>query len=393
MSDTDLENRVGRLEKALAAFSEELRLAYRYVQTDAGSSLTKSRIILEKLVLQTYKSEMGKEPRKPLLGEMLADNQFTRKIERRIVSRMNNIRDLGNLGPHGERVEACDAARALDDLCEVLDWHLDRYSCSKTAKVAGPRDEHPLDADSNPASPRGQIVPSSAGKLTRSLVEYIFVDQPRLQGYLEQLGLPDSGGKHSPDRPLATHEGAVRFSRYLLRNNLAAPYRPRNPFEQEIHDKRFRIETMAARRAQLPLKPGASTLPVLNIWVSLHPDDAATEYHHPPGTLFLIEDYQGQRDHPMTVSGFSSLLLFAYSLAEVPTYKEFLTASGAFRAEAEVKRRFAQDPIGSLSTLGAQFGAERRIRAIYRVRASCVDIEGDHGSVVTIGYPIVIEEA
>jgi hypothetical protein len=122
-----LETRVGRLEKALALFAGEIRLAYRYIQADAGSSLTKSRLILEKLVVQVYTWEMGKEPRKPLLGDMMADNQFTRKIERRIVSRMNGIRDFGNLGPHGERVEPSDAARVLDDLCEVLDWYLQRY--------------------------------------------------------------------------------------------------------------------------------------------------------------------------------------------------------------------------------------------------------------------------
>jgi hypothetical protein len=40
---------------------------------------------------------------------------------------MNAIRDMGNLGPHGERVEASDAARVLDDLCVILDWYLQRY--------------------------------------------------------------------------------------------------------------------------------------------------------------------------------------------------------------------------------------------------------------------------
>jgi hypothetical protein len=127
MRNDDLERRVGRLEKTLTDISEELRLALRYVRPDAGSSLTKSRMILEKILLQVYTSELSREPRKPLLGEMLADNQFTRKIDRRILSRMNAIRDMGNLGPHGEAVEASDAARVLEDLCEVLDWYLPRY--------------------------------------------------------------------------------------------------------------------------------------------------------------------------------------------------------------------------------------------------------------------------
>jgi hypothetical protein len=119
----DLESRVRRLEGAFAEFSAELRLALHYIHLDAASSLTKSRMVLEKLLCRLYQAEMGQEPRKPLLGDMLNDNQFTRKLERRILSRMNAIRDMGNLGPHGEPVQPSDAARVLDDLCEVLDWH------------------------------------------------------------------------------------------------------------------------------------------------------------------------------------------------------------------------------------------------------------------------------
>jgi hypothetical protein len=86
--------------------------------------------------VQIYTAEMGKEPKKPLLGDMLADNQFTRKIERRILSRMDSVRNMGNLGPHGEAVEASDATRVLEDLCSILDWYLQRYQASQTVGEA-----------------------------------------------------------------------------------------------------------------------------------------------------------------------------------------------------------------------------------------------------------------
>jgi hypothetical protein len=127
MPASNLESRVNKLERLLLAFSKELGFALRYIQSDAASSLTKSRVVLEKVLVQVYTSEMGQEPRRPLLGNLLTDNQFTRKIERRILSRMNTIRDMGNLGPHGEAVEPSDAARVLDDLCEVLDRYLRHY--------------------------------------------------------------------------------------------------------------------------------------------------------------------------------------------------------------------------------------------------------------------------
>jgi hypothetical protein len=147
MPDHDLERRVNRLTIALTEYSQELRLALQYVQRDPGSALTKARSILEKLLVRVYTAEMVQEPRKALLGDMLVVNQFTRKIVRRILSRMNAIRDIGNLGPHGESVEPSDAARALDDLCEVLEWYLGRY----TVAVAGtPTTQEPISETSSP---------------------------------------------------------------------------------------------------------------------------------------------------------------------------------------------------------------------------------------------------
>jgi hypothetical protein len=119
--------KVETLVTAIVSFSGDLRLALGYIPTDPASSLTKSRMVMEKLLRSVFQIEMGCEPRKPLLGDMLADNQFTRKIERRVLARINSIRDMGNLGPHGEPVEPSDAARVLDDLCAVLDWYLTRY--------------------------------------------------------------------------------------------------------------------------------------------------------------------------------------------------------------------------------------------------------------------------
>jgi hypothetical protein len=87
---------------------------------------------MEKLIFQIYKLEMGREPTKPLLGEVLRDNQFTKKLDRRLLSRMNAIRDVGNLGSHGVTVEPTDAVRVLEDLCEILDWCLNRYNAANS---------------------------------------------------------------------------------------------------------------------------------------------------------------------------------------------------------------------------------------------------------------------
>jgi hypothetical protein len=53
--------------------------------------------------------------------------------------------------------------------------------------------------------------------------------------------------------------------------------------------------------------------------------------------------------------------------------------------------RFASDPVGSLKSIGAEFGPERHIHVIYRFRASCVEMV--NRSLTTVGYPLVIREA
>ena len=199
----------------------------------------------------------------------------------------------------------------------------------------------------------------------------------------------------------------VRLWSYLQRNNLAIPYRPRDCFEREVREYRLRIETMTARRAHIPVTKQAPAFPGLNLWVSVHPDDEIRERYNTPGTLFLIEDLH--RGRLIMYSGYSSLLLLEMTLEPVPVNRKLVDTCRTLLGEKEAERRFAQDPVGTLVALGAQFGAERRIRAIYRVRASCVEsndragteslkcgpstIEDRGSSIVTIGYPIVIEEA
>jgi hypothetical protein len=151
----DLENRVHRLGAAFPNFSEDLHLAYGYIVPDAASSLTKSRVVLERLLLGLYAATTGREPKKPLLGDMLQDNQFTRKIDRRICARMNAVRDMGNLGPHGEAVRACDAERVLEDLCEILDWHHQQGNGASPAFQA-PDGVEPVGADVVPPARRGE---------------------------------------------------------------------------------------------------------------------------------------------------------------------------------------------------------------------------------------------
>jgi len=133
MLDYQIEIRVHELGKAFPDLANNLQHAFNYTQSDPGSSLTKSRMVLEQLLLDVYASEMGKEPKRPLLKDLLTDNQFTRKLDKRIVCIMDNVRNIANLGAHpGATPRPRDAWRTLDDMCEVLDWHRQHYPRATT---------------------------------------------------------------------------------------------------------------------------------------------------------------------------------------------------------------------------------------------------------------------
>lgn len=130
----ELEIRIKQLEQRIDILSDQLNKALNYIEDDPHSSLTKSRTILEQILLNIYKLEMTQEPKRIELGAILTDNQFTRKIDKRIISRMNAIRDMSNLGVHGEKVVSKDAKIVLDNLCEVLEWYFENYITVKSEK-------------------------------------------------------------------------------------------------------------------------------------------------------------------------------------------------------------------------------------------------------------------
>src|SRR5438874_1187613 len=110
-----LAERIAALEARVSDLAIYLHSALEYLTSDPQSSLTKSRVILEKVLLALYRTSLKKEPSRPMIGDMLSDKGFTAAIPRRMLARMNAVRDMSNLGPHGEEVDAADAVRVMRD--------------------------------------------------------------------------------------------------------------------------------------------------------------------------------------------------------------------------------------------------------------------------------------
>jgi Domain of unknown function (DUF4145) len=122
-----LREKIETLEKRVDDLSDYLKSALAYMSSDPQSSLTKCRIVLEEVLKSLYVYEMQREPSRPMIGPMLSDKEFSAKIPRRIFALMNSIRDMANLGAHGEEVESRDAIRAMRDLVDVLEWYVINY--------------------------------------------------------------------------------------------------------------------------------------------------------------------------------------------------------------------------------------------------------------------------
>ncbi|MCH9053256.1 MAG: hypothetical protein IIA72_19725 [Proteobacteria bacterium] len=240
------------------------------------------------------------------------------------------------------------------------------------------------------------------------MIEYLYIDALRLDRYYEQISSPVKydkvpvwkvavglagpkveGTQVRPGRPPSTHEKILRLKEYIDKHNLASAERihlfTRRGTDEE---KPFILETLSARRARI--NRGND---VLNIWVSLRPDEAHSDDDGPFRTLYLIEDFRGDDDHHRTYSGYSSLYLLSGEL-EWLKHTPVGDPLEKLCKQDDATQHFALDPVGTLAAMGAQIGPERRIMTLYRFRASCLEMEAqDRQAITIIGYPIVIQEA
>lgn len=241
------------------------------------------------------------------------------------------------------------------------------------------------------------------------MIEYLYIDKPRLDRYYEQISSPvkydkvpvwkvalgltgpkvESTQVRSGRSP-TTHEKTQKFIEHVEEHDLASSERTsldmRRRSEEE-EERPFILETLSARRVQIKKDDS-----VLNIWVSIRPDKVQSEERLPSGALYLIEDFRGDDEYHQSFSGYSSLYLLTEELAWL-VHTPISDPLEKLRKQDNATQHFALDPLGTLVSIGAQIGPERRIRAIYRFRASCIEMEGETTrALTTIGYPIVIHE-
>jgi len=133
--DNNIEQRIRILCDNLPKLADYLTSALEYSVKDPRISLIKSRIVLENILHKVFYQEMGKPPKRTMIGNILSDKTFYNSLPKRISTRMKSIKDMGNIGAHNEIVHADDAKRVLPDLVEVLEWYVEKYDLDSQLDV------------------------------------------------------------------------------------------------------------------------------------------------------------------------------------------------------------------------------------------------------------------
>ncbi len=266
---------------------------------------------------------------------------------------------------------------------------------------------------------------------TPDLRDYLYVDERRLNSYLEQfsdtdtydkvrvgeVGLGPTGPSYrnraeKHRRPKTQHARVAELLSYLQRTGKVSGERPCwvNDSREDIATPRFRLEQCDATRVLVPCaeRAGAPSEGVM-IWVSPWPLDRRNDVLRRPGVLCLIEDAShDERSHRTSFSSYTWVLSLLHQLTLQPTTTllggQYLSnSSGEYTfhimapgpqvwEESDVFRR---DPLGWLAAKGCKVSPQpRRIEVLYQLRNVAVDDVGIRTepdfTISTFAYAIAI---
>lgn len=265
--------------------------------------------------------------------------------------------------------------------------------------------------------------------------EYLYVDDRRLNAYVEQISPPITYDKvpvwrtevgiigpkagatqERRARTLTRHEKVEALLNHLIASKVLHSSRPRLSDRHRLserHDEplsEFVLETFMAVRIEIPAnvqpEPAGKSLA---LWVS-HPAETKNTDESASGILCLLEDFHYSDKTPFNGydnSAFSLLWSLAWSLrneiSDLVIGKEFPRVSGGddswenridvWHGSKHHMEDFIANPIASLESWGCIAGPLRSVRSLYRIREYGPE-QGDlRKSVSIFGYPIVIMSA
>ena len=129
----DILPRIEALETSMEGLGHQLGLALKYRDSDPHGALGKCRGVLESLLIDIHRREAGEPPERAGLLDLIRSRAIHKTVPRRVMTRMQTVRDLGNVGSHLGEVNDADATLALGCMSEVIGWYLKRYGAAGVA--------------------------------------------------------------------------------------------------------------------------------------------------------------------------------------------------------------------------------------------------------------------
>ncbi len=241
-----------------------------------------------------------------------------------------------------------------------------------------------------------------------SLIEYLYVDEDRVNTYFEQISSPVVYDKVpvwkaglSLTGPNAEGQQA-RFARSFTRFEKIQKLTEYIQGQKEARNV-FTITTCLANRVFIPSKASdSSNYKGITLWLSPSKiDDDRVD------TLCLLEDYRGDDEHEHPSAYSSAWSALTVLLEDIDDKLNESILAGKFshlHTKSLEDSEFHKNPLGFLSTLGAYLGPQRIISLMYRHRITLGKMADRYGwreserhnelyYTVTIGYPIWIADA
>lgn len=287
-----------------------------------------------------------------------------------------------------------------------------------------------LDVEPGEASESNAV---SVAEVPRSIVEYLYVDERRLDAYVEQIGPPvryDRTPTWEGDEPdtcpgaagtggvqnqrLTRSEKAELLLQHLQENDLLGTFRPTpttsdypadSSFPERFWPRDFVYETCTVRKVVVPAKRDSGPESrSLVLWLSPTIDDEGEpgdsdrlcrlRRTFKAGMLCLIADWSQADAAPYfaAASGYSFMHTLLSGLSSESPRTVLAGSEGFAVTKTEAVVPFFADPFGTLSDLGCAIGIARRVRVLYRVRETSL-YNGPESGIVLLGmfaYPIFI---
>ena len=132
MIEAMVSERVSRLTATLPSMAPELQAALEYASADPSASLTKSRLVLERTLRSVLAFEgAGRSGKALMVGQLLREESVKARVPPSIRASMVYVNVLAaEQGAHPGTPNPKIAFRALEHLCEIVEWYAAEYLAS-----------------------------------------------------------------------------------------------------------------------------------------------------------------------------------------------------------------------------------------------------------------------